>query len=213
MRTWIAWVMNGNSFILLWLFDQVNPQLSSFPHLVPCLLTAACSCPLSPTSTQHRHLAPSCPLPWMHSPCWTHLWNIFDVTLNMEIKEKTKSSAGCVVWIFMRKTARKLNRGCEGASQWGWQGMAADKGSFSSTSLVPAASQRVGAVWVTELQHPCLGNTKKTKSQLFLCFLFIPPFSSWSIPATKIIIKKSWMPFSCSRLLGLKNQCLCSTGL
>lgn len=145
MRTWIAWVMNGNSFILLWLLDQVNPQLSSAPHaphLAPCL--PLCSCLLSPTSTQHRHLAPSCPLPWMHNPCWTHLWNIFDVMLNMEIKEKTKSSAGCVVWIFMREPARKLNRSREGGRQWGWQGMAADRGSFSSTSLAASSIPESG---------------------------------------------------------------------
>lgn len=194
MRTWIAWVMNGNSFILLWLFDQVNPQLSSLPvvllTLLPVSLTAACSCLLSPTSTQHRHLAPSCPLPWMHSPCWTHLWNIFDVMLNMEIKEKTKSSAGCVVWIFMRKPARKLNRGCEGASQWGWQGMAADKGSFSSTSLAASSIPESGGCVSDRAAASLPGQHKKTKSQLFLCFLFIPPFPSWSIPATKIIIKK-----------------------
>lgn len=206
MRTWIAWVMNGNSFILLWLLDRVNPQLSSLPP--SCSSPCSCSCLLSPTSTQHRHLAPSCPLPWMHSPCWTHLWSTFDVMLNMEIKEKTKSSAGCVVWIFMRKPARKGNRSCEGASQWGWQGMAADKG------LIQQHISENGGCVSDRASASLPGQHKKPpKLQLFLCFLFIPPFSSWSIPATKIIIKKSWLSFSCSRRLGFKNQCLCSTGL
>lgn len=162
MRTWIAWVMNGNSFILLWLFDQVNPQLSFFTSIMlltlfAVSLTAASSCLLSPTSTLHVYLALSCPLPWMHSPCWTHLWIIFYVMLNMEIKEKTMSSAGCVVWIFMREPARKLNRSYEPASEDGsWQGLIQQH--------IPGCQQhpsRVGAVWVTERQHPCLGNTKK----------------------------------------------------
>lgn len=171
--------------------------------LLSVSLTAACSCLLSPTSTQHRHLAPSCPLPWMHSPCWTHLRNIFEVMLNMEIKEKTKSSAGCVVWIFMREPARKLSRICEGARQWGWQGMAADKGSFSSTSLAAGSIPGSGGCVSDRATASLPGHTQKTNLQLCLCFLFIPPFSSWSIPATKIIIKKNLAVVQLQQAIGL----------
>lgn len=192
MRTWIAWVMNGNSFILLWLFDQVNPQLCLFTSIMlltlfPVSLIAVCSCLLSPTSIQHIYLVLSCPLPWMHSPCWTPLWIIFDVMLNMEIKEKTMSSAGCVVWIFMREPARKLNRSYERASQQGWQ---LTRAHSAAHPWLPAASQQSGGCVSDRAAASLPGQHKKTKLQLFLCFLFIPPFSSWSISATEIIIKK-----------------------
>lgn len=169
MRTWIAWVMNGNSFILLWLFDQVNPQLSFFTSIMlltlfAVSLTAVSSCLLSPTSTLHVHLALSCPLPWMHSPCWTHPWIIFYVMLNMEIKEKTMSSAGCVVWIFMREPARKLNRSYEPASQRGWQ---LTRAHSAAHPWLPAASPQSGGCVSDRAAASLPGQHKKISCSCF----------------------------------------------
>ena len=140
--------------------------------LFPVSLIAVCSCLLSPTSIQHIYLALSCPLPWMHSPCWTHLWIIFDVVLNMEIKEKTMSSAGCVVWIFMREPARKLNRSDERASQWGWQ---LTRAHSAAHPWLPAASQQSGSCVSDRVAASLPGQHKKRSCSHFSAsLLFLP---------------------------------------
>lgn len=109
----------------------------------------------------------------------------------MEIKEKTMSSAGCALWIFMREPARKLNRSCERASQWGWQ---LTRAHSAAHPWLPAASWQWGLYeWQSSSILAWAAQKKKKKSpqfQPFLCFLCIPLISSWSIPAKIIIIKK-----------------------
>lgn len=184
--------MNGNSFILLWLLDQVNPQLSFSTSVVlltlfPVSLIAACACLLSPTSTQHIYPALSCPLPWMHSPCWTHLWIIFDVMLNMEIKEKTMSSAGCALWIFMREPARKLNRSCKRASQQGWQ---LTRAHSAAHPWLPAASRQSGAVSDTEAASLPGQHTHTQKKKNLSCSHFSASFVFLPSPADQFQLKK-----------------------
>lgn len=131
------------------------------------------SCLLPPTSTQHIHLPPSCPLPGMHSPRWTRLWIIFDVMLNMEIKAKTMSSAGCVVWIFMREPGRKLNRSTEPASRRGWQ---LTRAHSAAHPWLPAASRQSGGCASDRAAASLPGQREKTLScsRFSASFLFLP---------------------------------------
>lgn len=191
MRTWIAWVMNGNSFILLWLLDRVNPQLSLYlhraPHCVPSSLIATfVSFPPPPPNT--HALLPHVLFPGCTAPAELVSESFFDVMLNMEIKEKTMSSAGCALWIFMREPVRKLNRSCERASQWGWQ---LTRAHSAAHPWLPAASRQWGLYeWQSSSILAWATRKKSPKLQPFLCFLCIPLISSWSIPAKIIIIKK-----------------------
>lgn len=178
MRTWIVWIMNGNSFILLWLFNQVNPQLSLPPSCSsPCslslsLLRALVFFPPPPPNTYTllslvlfpRGTAPAEPISESFlMSCWIWKW-----------RKKTMSSAGCVVWIFMREPARKLNRSYEGARQRGWQ---LTRAHSAAHPWLPAASQQSGGCVSDRAAASSLLGQHKTRSCscFSASFLFLPP--------------------------------------
>lgn len=196
MRTWIAWVMNGNSFILLWLFDQVNPHLSFFTSImlltffpVPSSLRALVSCPPPPPNTDtfpSLILFPGCtataePISesfWMS--CW--IWklreknNVFHWLCGVNIyegaSEEAKEEAG------VRQPV-----------------MAADRGSFSGTSLAASSipAERGTREWHSGSIFAWATHTHTQSCSRFCAsFLFLPsPADQSQLQKKIIIIKKS----------------------